>query len=325
LRFRDNWSRGDILRIENVTPTIRLFEIDPGDDFRAWTPGSHIRVGVTVAGRADVRTYSLIDLGTRDRNYRIAVRRVEDGLGGSLHMWSLQAGDVLEISQPHNHFELSRYATSYTLVAGGVGITPLISMAHALRGSDRQVRLIYGVRSREEAAFADLLKGWLGDRMELHIDAESGPLNMAEITCNIDPDGELYVCGPIRMLEAAREAWEKAEHPPGLLRYETFAASGHYPTQEFVAVLPRFNLEVKVLPHQSLLSALADAGVEVMSDCQRGECGLCVVDVISADSAIDHRDVFFSERQKGENRKLCACVSRVAGGRVEIDTAYRGH
>jgi vanillate O-demethylase ferredoxin subunit len=323
MRFRDEWAAARIDSIDDVSPTIRLFEIDAGEQYRCWTPGSHIRVGVMVDGQHEVRTYSLVQTGADDRKYRIAVKFIGDGLGGSRYMWSLQAGTSLTISQPQNHFDLSLHARAYTLVAGGVGITPMIGMAHALRASDKPVRLIYGVRSRREAAFADLLRACLGDRLDLRVTEETGPLDMAAIVRNVPAGGELYICGPIAMLEAARNAWMQQGRPAGLLRYETFAASGHYPTQAFTAVLPRFNMELEVHSHQSLLSAMEQAGLEIMSDCLRGECGLCTVAILECDAPIDHRDVFFSDKQKAENRKLCACVSRPAGGRIRIDTDYR--
>lgn len=323
MKFRDDWKPALITRTETVSPTIRLLEIDPGEHYRNWTPGSHIRVAVNVDGRHEVRTYSLVHTAVEDGKYRIAVKRIEDGMGGSRYMWSLTPGATLEISQPHNHFDLSRYAASYTLLAGGVGVTPLISMAHALQHSDKPVRFIYAVRSRTEAIFADLLQSWLGERLELHVSEENGPLDIAAVVGAIEPDGELYLCGPIGMLESARRHWAEAERHPGLLRYETFASSGCYPNQAFTVVLPRFNLELKVPAHQTLLAALEQSGVDIMSDCMRGECGLCTVNVLGCDVPVDHRDVFFSEAEKARNHKMCSCVSRPAGGRIEIDTSYR--
>ncbi|MBF8178208.1 PDR/VanB family oxidoreductase [Herminiimonas contaminans] len=324
MKFRDHWVNASVTALENISPSIKLFQITPKNGRASWTPGSNIRIRVRVEDRSEIRTYSLIDTGVEDEHYRIAVRLIEDGQGGSRYMWSLNENDLIEISQPHNHFELSRYSTSYTLVAGGVGITPLVSMAKALSNSDKPVRLIYGVRTRSEAAFGDLLKTWLGERLELSVGDEDGPLDIASIVNSVDKNGELYVCGPIGMLEAISKLWRKSERPLGLLRYETFAASGHYPSQEFMVEIPRLNKLVRVPAHQSMLAALQEAGVELMSDCKRGECGLCVVDVVSTTEPVDHRDVFLSAHQKAENRKLCACVSRSAGGTVTIDTAYRG-
>jgi vanillate O-demethylase ferredoxin subunit len=123
------------------------------------------------------------------------------------------------------------------------------------------------------------------------------------------------------MLEAARSAWNAAGREPADLRYETFGSSGLLPTSEFRVRLKDSGAEIVVPQGRSMLSALNDAGFEVMSDCERGECGVCAIDVLAVDGEIDHRDVFFSDHQKSGNAKICPCVSR-AVGTVTVDTLY---
>ena len=130
------------------------------------------------------------------------------------------------------------------------------------------------------------------------------------------------MCGPMRMLEAARHAWNDAGRPPADLRYETFGSSGLLPTDGIPGAAEGSDTELVVPQNSSMLDVLNDAGFEVISDCQRGECGVCAVDVIAVDGEIDHRDVFFSDQQKQDNRKICPCVSRAIGV-VTIDTLYR--
>ena len=325
MKFNDTWGQASVASTRDITPTIRLFElVDQGSPGRSWTPGSHIRVRVDIEGRPEVRCYSLIDDGSGSAGFRIAVKLAENSLGGSRAMWALKTGDAIEVSGPDNHFELGLGASSYTLVAGGVGITPMVSMARFLVNSGRTVRLFHAVRDHEEAAFAELLQSTLGDRFHLCVESQSGRLNFSAILEGIDAEGELYVCGPIGMLDAARKAWQASGRPLSLLRYESFASSGNFANLPFTVALPRFGREIAVPANQSLLSALEAAGIDTLSDCRRGECGLCMVDILSCDTPIDHRDMFLSEKQKAGNRKLCACVSRPAGGRIEIDTAYRG-
>lgn len=324
MNYDDTWSRATVVCARDITPTIRLIELRPASRATSWMPGSHIRVRVRIDARQETRHYSLIDDGTNDGCYRIAVKLAEKGMGGSRAMWALKTDDVIEISEPDNHFALSPDAPGYTLVAGGVGITPLLGMARFLADSPRPLRFFYSVNNREEAAYAELLHSWLGESFQLCVTGESGRLDFETLLDGMVAEGELYVCGPIGMLEEARSIWSASGRAMAQLRYESFASGGHYANQAFTVVLPRYGREIHVSAEQSLLAALDQAGIETLSECRRGECGLCTLDILSCDTTVDHRDMFLSERQKAENRKICACVSRPAGGRIEIDTAYRG-
>jgi len=139
----------------------------------------------------------------------------------------------------------------------------------------------------------------------------------------LDPQGEFYVCGPIGLLEAAKRAWQRSGRPIDQLRFETFGNSGRFASQPFRVKIPRLGAEIEVLPNQTMLDALEAAGVAMISDCRKGECGLCALDILEVNGIVDHRDVFFSEAEKAENHKLCTCVSRVAGASITIDTADR--
>jgi vanillate O-demethylase ferredoxin subunit len=130
------------------------------------------------------------------------------------------------------------------------------------------------------------------------------------------------VCGPLRLLEAARSRWAAAGRASTDLSYETFGSSGLLPTEAFRVRIGHSGAEIVIPPNRSMLDVLNEAGHEVMSDCQRGECGVCAIDVVALDGEIDHRDVFFSPQQRQENHKICPCVSR-AHGVVTVDTLYR--
>ena len=126
------------------------------------------------------------------------------------------------------------------------------------------------------------------------------------------------------MLDAVRQEWALQKRPLSRLRFETFGSSGHHAAKAFTVKIPRLKVEVVVAEDRSMLDALTAAGVGVLSECRRGECGLCALDVVSVDGEIDHRDVFFSSEQRARNKKLCACVSRVAGGTIVVEPAWRG-
>ena len=133
----------------------------------------------------------------------------------------------------------------------------------------------------------------------------------------------LYVCGPIGLMDAVREVWAASRRAPTQLHFETFGSGGRHATQAFTVHVPRLGLRVPVAGGQSMLDALTQAGMPLLSDCRRGECGLCAVDILELHGELDHRDVFFSAHEHQSARRMCACVSRLAGGEVSIETAWR--
>lgn len=316
----------------DLTPTVREFEIVPESGVASgYEPGSHLQVQVLIGepghGRVQTRHYSLI--GEPDgRAWRIAVKRLDDGRGGSLAMWRLAAGDRLLVAEPQNHFGLDTTAPGYLLVAGGIGITPLVFMAQRLGALAARrgvpVRMLYGARNAQELAYLPQLQQALDGGASTSVQAHAGsaPIDFAAEIAALPQGGQLYTCGPVPMLEAVKHAWAAAGRPAADLRFETFGSSGRLPAQAFEVRIPRHDLRITVPADGSLLEALDAAGVQTLWDCRRGECGLCAMDVLAIEGEIDHRDVFLSEHEKREGRRICACVSR-AVGTITIDSAWR--
>jgi vanillate O-demethylase ferredoxin subunit len=242
---------------------------------------------------------------------------------------ALESGARVEVSAPRSHFELAHGRPEYLLVAGGIGITPIVGMLEALADRDVGFRLLYAARSREQMPFLDEVRALAGDRLELFVSADGERLDIVEQIARLHPDGELYLCGPLRLREAAQRAWRDAGRPADRLRFETFASGGRFAPEAFVVRLRDVGgadagaREVRVPENRTMLDALRDAGVEVMWDCLRGECGLCTVDVLEVEGELDHRDVFLSDEQQAQGDKLCTCVSRAVGGAITIDTGFR--
>jgi ferredoxin-NADP reductase len=323
MRADMTWVDATVRRIRDVTPGIRQIEIVPeGNAVRQWTPGSHIEVGVVIDGRADTRFYSLV--GDADPAcYRIAVKREDPSRGGSRYMWSLAPGARIKASAPRNLFELELGRPEYLLIAGGIGITPVYGMALGLARQNASFRLLYACRSRQDAAFLPELAEALENRLVFFAEDEGQRIDLAAEVGRLHAGAQLYVCGPMGLLDALRHVWAQAGRRPSELRYESFANSGHHAPEPFWLRVPSRGIEITVRANQTILDALNEAGAEVMFDCRRGECGLCVVDVIALIGAIDHRDVFFSDHQRKANTQLCACVSRVVGGGAVLDIGYR--
>jgi vanillate O-demethylase ferredoxin subunit len=326
MRFIETWTSATLLATRDLTPGIREFLLRPDNFAGAPYPvGSHIDVGVTIAGQPQRRSYSLV--GEVDpEGFRIAVRRAPDSRGGSDYMWSLAPGVRLNITLPTSLVQLDWTRRQFCLIAGGIGVTPIVGAAQALARRDRGVTLHYAVRARSDAAYLDTLERLLGDRLVVHAGDEGGRLDLDGVFAGLPQDTMTLFCGPMRMLDAARRAWEASGRPTPDLRYETFGSSGLLPTEAFRVRLRGQGTELGtefVIPRdRSMLDVLNEAGHEVMSDCRRGECGVCALDVVDVDGEIDHRDVFFSDHQRQESRKVCACVSR-ARGTITVDTLQR--
>ncbi len=321
MKVTHSWTEAHIQSLRDVTPTVREFTIRPSGPVLAHATGGHLQLQVLVRGKPQTRSYSLI--GAPDGEaYRIAVKRLDDGRGGSLAMWQLEVGDRLQVSEPQNHFPLALDAPAYLLVAGGIGITPLLLMAQTLGQRQAPVRMVYGARSTAELAYLSELQAVLGDRLQTAVAEQGEQLDFATEIAALPAGAHLVVCGPVPMLDAARRAWAAAGRPAADLRYETFGSSGRLAPQAFRVQLPRHALDITVPADGSLLDALEAAGVQTIFDCKRGECGLCTLDVLAVDGEIDHRDVFLSEHEKSSNTRICACVSR-AVGTITLDSAWR--
>jgi ferredoxin-NADP reductase len=322
MRFVETWTTASVIATRDLTPDIREFLLRP-DDFAGapYPAGSHIDVGVVIGGLPATRSYSLVGEVNPD-GYRIAVRSAPDSRGGSRYMWSLAPGARLDITLPSSLFSIDWSRRHYCLIAGGIGITPLVGAAQVLARRNAAFTLHYAVRSHRDAAYLDRLIALLGDRLVVHAGEENQRLNLDAAFAALPDDAMTLFCGPMRMLDAARHAWEAAGRPLTDLRYETFGSSGLLPTEAFRVRLKDEGVEFVIPPDRSMLDVLNDAGHEVISDCRRGECGVCAIDVVGVEGEIDHRDVFFSDHQKQANRKICACVSR-ARGVITIDTLHR--
>ena len=253
--------------------------------------------------------------------YRIAVKRLDDGRGGSLAMWQLAAGDRLQVTVPQNYFALDLDAPAYLLLAGGIGITPLLAMAQTLGQRGAVVRMLVGTRTQAELAFLPQLQTALGDRVQSLVGERGEQIDFAREIAALPQAAQMYICGPVPMLDAARRAWADAGRPLADLRFETFGSSGRFAPQAFRVQIPRHGMDIMVPADCSLLDALEMAGLQTISNCRRGECGLCTLEVLGVNGTLDHRDVFLSDREKQSQRRICVCVSRVVGD-ITLESAY---
>ncbi|MEO8261743.1 MAG: PDR/VanB family oxidoreductase [Pseudolysinimonas sp.] len=275
-------------------------------------PGAHLDVRIDIHGATDRRSYSIVDATPDGSRVALSVYRSPASRGGAAVMHALRRDEVVQVTQPLLDFPLRVGAPAYVLLAGGIGITAIAGMGRLLKSIGADYRLIYAGRSRSAMAYLDALTAEHGDRLEVHVGDEGTSLQVSRLVDGLDEATELYMCGPIRLMDAVRRAWMERELSMPNLRFETFGNSGWFAAGTFTVQIPTIGLEVVVRPGETMLEALEAAGADMMYDCRKGECGLCEVRVLHLEGAIDHRDVFYSERQKDAKSKICCCVSRVA-------------
>jgi ferredoxin-NADP reductase len=263
-----------------------------------------------------VNSYSLTGDGDCPSSYTVSVLRAPHGRGGSAWAHRLRPGDTVAATAPRSGFAPVATARRHLLVAGGIGVTPLLSHArwHARWGSDFAV---YYAHKPGRAPHLDDLTALGGGRLRAYTDrgrlwADLGPALARQ------PLGtQLYVCGPLPMIDAVTEAARALYWPQGRIRSEAFGAAAEGPREPFRARLAASARPVRVRAGETLLEALERAGLDIPSMCRQGVCGECRTAV--AGGAIDHRDLVLSAAEKASGQWIMPCVSRAAaapaGGR----------
>ncbi|MBZ5739481.1 PDR/VanB family oxidoreductase [Nocardioides mangrovi] len=320
-----DWRRCRVVEAEPVADRARRITLErPTALGRPADPGTHVDVRVPIGAGTDVRSYSVVESDPTGRRLTLTVRLAEHSRGGSAHLHGLEVGDTLEATRPLQDFPLLIGADGYTLLAGGIGVTALVGTARALARAGADYRVVYVGRSRSVLAYVDLLAAEHGDRFQLHVDDEGTPLDVEALVADVAARPgrqEMLMCGPVRLMDAVRRSWEHAGLSPVDLRFETFGSSGWWDAEPFEVSVPDLGVTATVSPDQTMLEALEAAGANLMWDCRKGECGLCEMAVVDLDGRLDHRDVFLSDRQKAEGRRVCLCVGRAVAADGSEGTA----
>jgi phthalate 4,5-dioxygenase reductase subunit len=266
-----------------------------------------------------VRKYSLCNDADEEERYVIAVKRDPAGRGGSVDLVDrVRVGDLVPVSEPRNAFELDEKAPGYLLLAGGIGITPILSMARRLHGRGARFRLYYCTRDPEQTAFRDEIMAapWAG-RVTLHHDHGDAARSLDLWPLFEKPTREhVYACGPRPMLEAVRDM--TGHWSPQAIHMESFIDAGAAQRPQdvpFDVVLARSGARLPVPPGISILEAMRAAGHEAPSSCESGTCGTCRTTLLAG--VADHRDLVLTEEEK--TRHIMICVSRAATPEITID------
>jgi ferredoxin-NADP reductase len=306
------WEADDIISVE-LRPA-------GGGEFPPFTPGSHI---VLHLPNGLERSYSLCNCANEHpRAYVVGVLNDRASRGGSRCVHErLRVGMQITITAPRNNFSLNETASHTVLVAGGIGITPLLCMARRLRRLGRSFELLYFARSRRSAAFLDELEA-LGMPMILHFDDEQGgPPDLKHMLAQKQriPDLHLYACGPTRMLDDFEKFCAELGLENGNI--ERFSAVEQQPAEHargrFVVELARSKKTFTITPEKSILDTLLDAGMDVNYSCCEGVCGACETPVLAGEP--DHRDSVLSPSERAANKTMMICVSGCKSASLKLD------
>ena len=305
---------------EETADGIVEYELAPmeGETLPAWSAGAHIDV---VVAPEYLRQYSLCGDPADTQRFRIAVLREDAGQGGSRLMHRIfQPGRKVFVSRPINHFPLYEAATRTLLLGGGIGVTPLIAMAHRLHALGQPFALHYSVRARGGAGLlAALAQAAWRDQVTLHVSSEGTRANLEDVLRGYQPGWHVYACGPDAYMQGVLATAERRGFPEEARHAEYFSAP---PTPDrenhaFTLTLARSGRTVAVGADQAATDALAAHGIHVDVKCSDGICGVCRCGLLGGE--VEHRDFVLSRRQR--ETAIILCQSRAAGpdGTIVID------
>lgn len=306
-----------------VTDDILLLRLtsSTGTPLPKWTPGAHLDIECGHTGLS--RQYSLCGNLEDRKAWEVAILRDPESRGGSTWIHEhAKTGAGLRVRGPRNHFRMDEsHRGRVLLVAGGIGITPIMAMAQRARALGMDYELHFSARSRAALPFYDQLQPLHGSRLHVHISDEGNRCDFDQLLQTFDDATQVYACGPTRMLDALEQAVSRRGLPDTALHIEHFVNNVTVldPDKEhdFEVELKNSGLTLTVANDETLLNVLRASNIDVQSDCEEGLCGACEVGVLEGD--VDHRDSVLTTAERRENKRLMACCSRAAGKKLVLD------
>ncbi|MBC5781463.1 oxidoreductase [Ramlibacter sp. USB13] len=314
-------ARVHALRIEaRDVISVELQPAEAGASLPAFEPGSHIDLHLA---NGLVRSYSLLN-GANDRRYVIGVLKARDSRGGSRQVHEqLRLGTELQISAPRNNFRLVEDAPRSVLVAGGIGVTPLLAMLRRLASLGRSVEFLHCARSRADAAFLEEVEAIAAQHPHVELrhhfdDAQGGPPDLRKLLAGKPADTHFYCCGPAPMLTAFEAACaDLGQQNVHLERFSPVEQAPSTATGTCSVELRRSGRVIEVVPDVSILDAVLAAGVNPDHSCREGMCGACETRVLCGD--VEHRDSILTKQEQAANKSMMICVSRGRSPTLVLD------
>lgn len=282
-----------------------------------FTPGAHIELCLE---NGLIRHYSLAnDCRERDR-YLLGIARSAPSRGGSDYVHrQLKCGMRITARKPRNNFQLTNEAGAYIFIAGGIGITPIMSMCLWCEANCKPWRLVYAARSQQRAAFYEALRPY-AEHVHFHFDdVKNSVLDVADILSRVRENEHIYCCGPDPLMKAVRDCSRDLTSSP--VHFEYFSppskSSENEQSEVFAVKLRGTGLTLEIPANKSILEVLEENGISVESGCRAGVCRTCEVSV--CEGQIDHRDFVLSQAERDSGRSMMICVSRGRSSLLVLD------
>ena len=310
-----------ISHVEKKSERINLYQIKAQDGgvLPTFEAGAHLPMEAKLGdGKTVLRHYSILSSAHENRFYEIAVQNEPAGRGGSqaIHQ-NIALNSMINAFPPKNEFTLTQIEDHIILIAGGIGITPMLSMLRELVEKKASFEIHYTAKQESDLAFKKDVLALAGDRAQFYAsqnpDAER--LDLPHLIKNAKANSHVYMCGPLRMISQVRELAQENGWNDSQIHFESFGAASKPNDQAIEVHLKKSNQVVTVDPSQTILDALLDKNISVPFDCKRGECGMCATTVLSGDA--EHRDVYLSKSEQAQ--QMCVCVSRAKGKALTLD------
>ncbi|NVK20501.1 MAG: oxidoreductase [Methylocystaceae bacterium] len=293
------------------------FEDQQGKPLPKFDAGAHIDVHVS---DDIIRQYSLSNSPQETSRYRIGVLNDPQSRGGSKSIFeNFEEGQIVTISEPRNHFPLNFDASHSILIGGGIGITPMLAMAYALKAEGKSFEIHYCSRTRDKAAFLDELESNFGDVTTLHFDdlGEDQMIKPKTLCENSVNGTHVYVCGPSGFMDWVISESKAAGLASDQVHFEYFNADVETSGTAFEVYAQASDVTVQVAEDQTIIDALLQAGIKVEKSCEQGVCGTCICDVV--EGIPDHKDKFLTEDEREDNDQIVTCCSRAKTDRLVLD------
>jgi len=322
-----NWIQVQVTKRSVIAERIVYLELEKVDGLALPTfqPGAHIDMRIPNSNL--VRQYSMVNDPVDTQRYVFAIQKELHSRGGSDYIYNeCKVGQSVWISPPKNRFQLVDTAPHHILIAGGIGITPLLSMANYLHRQNQSFILHYSTRSRNRSAFYDELSECaFAKQVRFYHDDYQGHIafNLRMALENIDLKSHVYVCGPATLIRAVLAGAKVVGLPIEQVHYEYFSTQGlatsaqTQPNKAFKLFLARSHKEVLVEADETIVQALKKEDIDVLVSCQEGICGTCVTQVLEGE--VDHRDHYLHAEEKASHRLMTVCCSRAKGDYLVID------